>query len=52
MAKSQSDSYKKAGVDIEAGYKSVQMIKSSVAKTYSKNVTTLENTTTSGKKIS
>ncbi|MGH4037745.1 MAG: phosphoribosylformylglycinamidine cyclo-ligase [Sphaerochaeta sp.] len=38
MAKSQSDSYKKAGVDIEAGYKSVQMIKSSVAKTYSKNV--------------
>lgn len=38
MAKSQSDSYKKAGVDIEAGYKSVQLIKSSVAKTYSKNV--------------
>jgi phosphoribosylformylglycinamidine cyclo-ligase len=38
MAKSQSDSYKKAGVDIEAGYKSVQLIKNSVAKTYSKNV--------------
>lgn len=38
MTKSQSDSYKKAGVDIEAGYKSVQLIKNSVAKTYSKNV--------------
>lgn len=38
MAISQSDSYKKAGVDIEAGYKSVQLIKNSVAKTYSKNV--------------
>lgn len=36
--KSQSESYKAAGVDITAGYKSVELMKSSIARTMTKGV--------------
>ena len=35
MSKSFSDSYKKAGVDITAGYKSVELMKKHIQKTMS-----------------
>ena len=35
-----SDSYKKAGVDVEAGYKAVKLMKEHVAKTFTKGVLT------------
>ena len=38
MNNSYSESYKKAGVDVTAGYKSVELMKKCVESTYSKNV--------------
>ncbi len=38
MEKSFSESYKEAGVDVTAGYKSVELIKKSVQETYNKSV--------------
>lgn len=38
MEKSFSESYKNAGVDVTAGYKSVELIKNSVKSTYTKGV--------------
>lgn len=38
--KSYSESYKKAGVDVTAGYKSVQLMKQYIDKTFNKNVLT------------
>ena len=36
MEKSFSESYKKAGVDVTAGYKAVKLMKKSVRETYTK----------------
>ena len=38
MSKSYSESYKNAGVDITAGYKAVELMKSHIARTMTKNV--------------
>ena len=38
MEKSFSESYKQAGVDVTAGYKSVELMKKSVRETYTKGV--------------
>ena len=38
MSKSFSESYKAAGVDITAGYKAVELMKSHIARTMTKNV--------------
>ena len=38
MEKSFSESYKNAGVDVTAGYKSVELMKKSIQSTYSKGV--------------
>ena len=38
MEKSFSESYKKAGVDVTAGYKSVELIKKSIQSTYQEGV--------------
>ena len=38
MSKSFSESYKAAGVDITAGYKAVELMKSHIALTMTKNV--------------